>query len=517
MFLRKRPLLFLSVILLSTLVIAEECAVEIQNEGKGMHIVMGNCKNIGTFSLGGIYNEKWEKLTYYYPMPWEGTFLTIMVDDKFYTNSMDPEEGIRMDRYLEQYATIEENKIWVKWMLPEDILVEEILEMIENSTLIHVKITNKNPSQRFDVGVRIHIDTMLGDNDGAPIYIPGDGLKETEKEYSGDYLNFKYWKAYNRKDKPNIVATGILDLNGKLTYPDKVTIVNWKKSMRSVWDYKINEEMSILGDSAVMLYYNPRPIGSGETMEIITGYGSGEPVLKNVSGITEIVLNKISGEYCPGEDVVMKVDVGSRVDFQGLLGVEIRNKKGILFYSKNMSTGVIEAESIKSMEFDFTVPEDVSLDEFNISARLYSAGNLIDEKSSRFSVDASRCVLPAEKGPNWFLIALFIIAVSVLIFMVYPKKGRVIIEKFKEGDTVRVLVWNKSKNDLRNCIVEDRIVEGAEVSISTMNVERSGTRLTWNIGTLKSGEKVTLEYRIKDVNVLPRALVRWDGGEEISK
>lgn len=502
---------------LSTSVNAGECAVGIQEEG--MHVVMDVCRDIGSFSLGGVYNGRWERLTYNYPMPWEGTFLTIKVGDEFYTNSIDPEEGIRMNQYLEQSAVVEGNKISVKWMLPEEILVEELLEIVGNSTFIHVKVTNKNPSQGFDVGVRLHLDTMLGDNDGALIYIPGDGLKKNEMEYSGS--SFKYWKAYNRGDKPTIIATGILSLDDELTYPDKIVIANWKRSMRSIWDYETSEEMSILGDSAVILYYNQRLLAGGETREIITGYGSGEPVLKKESGITEIVLSNISGEYCPGGDVGIKVDVGSEIDFQGFVNIEIRDKDGVLVYSENIPTGLVEAGSVQDLEFNFTVPTDACSGEFNISARLYSAGNLIDEKSSHFTVDLSKCVLPEKKvetrEPNWLLILLFVVLVLVLVFMTRPKKGEVVIEKVKEGDTVKVLVWNKSKNDLRNCIVEDRIVEGAEVDMSTINVDRRGTKLMWDIGSLTAGEKAVLEYRIKDVNVLPRALVRWEDGEEISK
>ncbi|MEA3255492.1 MAG: hypothetical protein U9Q22_06625, partial [Candidatus Altiarchaeota archaeon] len=332
MFFGKRFWLLLSILVsLSLSVNARECAVEIQ--GEGMHVVMENCKNIGTFSLGGIYNGGWEKLTYQYPMPWEGTFLTIRVGDKFYTNSIDPVEGDRMDQYLEQSAVVEGNKLSVKWMLPGEVLVEEVLEVINESTLIHVKITNKNPAKNLDVGVRLHLDTMIGDNDGAPIYIPGDALKENEAEYSGGDLSFRYWKAYNRRDKPNIVATGILVYNDELTYPDKVVIANWKRSMWSIWDYETSEEVSVLGDSAVILFYNPRSLGVGKTREIITGYGCGEPVLKKVSGVTEIVLSNITGEYCPGDDVVIKVDVGSEIDFLGSLDVEIRNKEGVLVYN----------------------------------------------------------------------------------------------------------------------------------------------------------------------------------------
>jgi len=318
-------LVFLS-LLLSTAAYAEDCITDLKDTEKGVHIVMETCKNTGTFSLGGLYKGQWEKLTYFYPKPWAGTFITIKVDDKYYTNSVDPKNGILMDQYLREAPVTQGNKVVVRWKLPEEISIEESLETVENSTLIHLKIKNENPAQTYNIGARIHIDTMLGDNDGAPIYVPGDGLKVTEKEYTGKALTFKYWKAYNRQDTPDIVATGTL--YGELTYPDKMVIANWKQSKQTIWDYSADEEKSILGDSAVLLYFNPTPLKSGETKEIITGYGSGEPVITGLLEITEITLNNITGQYCMGEEVDIKVDTGSRIDFNGKLALEIKDTKG---------------------------------------------------------------------------------------------------------------------------------------------------------------------------------------------
>ena len=133
-------------VLLSILVqavCAEDCAVNLQDTQKGVHAVMENCKNVGTFSLGGFYNGEWEKLTYYYPKPWAGTFITIKVGDRLYIDSVDPRNGTRMDQYLVESPSVQGNKIMVRWKLPEEISVEESLETIENSTLIHLKIKNQ--------------------------------------------------------------------------------------------------------------------------------------------------------------------------------------------------------------------------------------------------------------------------------------------------------------------------------------------------------------------------------------
>ncbi|MBN2250571.1 MAG: DUF11 domain-containing protein [Candidatus Altiarchaeota archaeon] len=506
--------------LISALAAAQECSTELQNSGKRMHAVMESCKNTGTFSLGGIYDGSWEKLTYFHPKPWGGTFISIRVDDAIYVNSLDPVEGIRMDEYVTAPPAITGDAISVKWMLPEQVSVEEILEIVEDSTLIHLKIKNENPEKNVKVGARLHIDTMLGDNDGAPIYVPGDGLKETEKEYSGKDLSFKYWKAYNRINEPDIIATGIL--NGKLTYPDKLVIANWKKSTRTSWSYTADGETSILGDSAVMLYYEPALLYSGKTREIITGYGSGEPVLKKISEITEMVLDNITGEYCGGRNVEIKADVGSRTEFSGYVELGIKNRDGQLQYNRTIPTGTIDAESVKSVRFVYRIPENASFDEYEAKASLYNdKGELIDEKSTKFTVNATKCgvIFEERREPNWLLILFlfFIVLATAAAFILTRRRGGVVVDKTKEGERVTVSVYNNSANELKKCVMEDRIPEGAEVDTSTIHVKRRGTKLTLNIGTLKAGERAALEYRIKNVNMVPKALFRWDGGEKMSE
>jgi len=517
----KRTLLLFSILALSINVFSQslDCAVELKDESKGMHAVMSDCSSIGTFSLGGLYNGGWEKLTYFYPAPWRGTYITVAVDDKLYASSIDPRDGILMDQYLSSKPSIEANKVSVSWMLPERISVTESLELMDNYTLIHITIKNENPGKDFSVGARIHLDTMLGDNDGAPIYVPGDGLLESEKEYSGRDLDFRYWKAYNRIDSANIIATGVL--NGNLTYPDKVVAADWKNSSKSAWDYQVTEGRSILGDSALLLYYNQKALGRGAVREILTGYGSGEPVLKKVTEITEIVLSDLSGEYCMGEEAVIKADAGSRIFFSGSIGLEIKDSRGNVVWTGVPQGILIAPESINSTEFLFTVPEDVLYERYSVSARVFDeSGGLVDEKSTSFSVNASLCGITEEGGQggiNWaLLILLFLVLVAIIAFIASRRRGEVIVKKVKHSEKVILSVYNNSEQTLQKAVFIDKIPEGAEVDILTLSVKRRGTKLTLDLGTIRPGERATLEYRIKGVNVVPRAVFQWSGGEKAS-
>jgi len=506
-------------------------AIEVKNYSKGVHILVENCENIGTFSIGGLYNSKFKKLTFSYPFPWRGTFITLMVGNKTYSNSINPDViskdgGNFLDLYTTESPRVDDEKISTKWYLPENIIVEQILEAIDNGTKIIIKATNLN-DEEITFGVRIHLDTMLGENDGAPIYIPGDGLKSYESEYHDSKLNFRYWKAYNKVDNPSVIATGILE-GDDITYPDRLIVSNWKRSMRSDWYYNINPSVSILGDSAVILYYEPKIIKPKETIYISTAYINGEPILpvyKGNFGIAEIITDRIGRKYCPGDKISIKVDVLSRKrSHKGLLELKIINENDDILYMKTRNTSIVNPDSINSIEFQFNTSSDMfkkSVESLQIIAILYHNNTKIDEKTTKIIIDKTLCTKPSRgiKIDIFLLIFLFIslIIICYICYILYSRfiaMGDVEVTKTIDNDVVRIIVKNKTKRKLRDCVIEDKIEEHSELNIMTAGVIRKGEKLIWNIGVLNPNEHVILEYKIKRGRVLPYTIFRWDGGEK---
>ncbi|MFH0863032.1 MAG: Ig-like domain-containing protein [Candidatus Altiarchaeota archaeon] len=233
-------------------------------------------QNIGVFSIGGLFGNNWEKLTYGYPNPWDGTFLTINVDDRFYTTSGDPRDGIQMDKYNTVKPKIGGSSIVSEWVLPSNIRVVEEWSVIQNTTVLNkVKLANDDVSGHR-IGARLLIDTKVGLNDGAPIFIPGKGLITTENEFSQSQLSAGYWKAYNQGEQPTLVAIGFIGGKDGMTSPDKLVVADWKQSKDTAWGYSIDGQQSILSDSSVILYYNPTTVQPGQEKNIQTGYGVGE-------------------------------------------------------------------------------------------------------------------------------------------------------------------------------------------------------------------------------------------------
>jgi|GEM_PF-2381753 len=357
------------------------CSTELKSQENNIHVSVQKCTNIGTFSIGALYRDRWEKLTYNYPRPWEGTFLSIKVNNRVYCNSKDVGGAIFMDPYVIEGPRIKENEIITRWRLPENLIVEEVLELIANGTRIYIILKNENEGDLY-VGARLHIDTMLGENDGAPIYIPGDGLRSKEKVYSGKVLNFDYWKAFNREENASVIASGMLR-GGILTYPDKFIVAYWKKSMHSAWDYEIDPERSILGDSAVIIFYNPIHLESGEGRGIITIYKNGEPILGRF-GIADFVVDR------ENDSMNIKVDVISKENrSRGYLRIEVRDENGTLIYIENKSTGILENETSRTIEFKLNISDSLEGGMIDVKASLYKGGEVVDTIEKNISLNES--------------------------------------------------------------------------------------------------------------------------------
>ena len=506
----------------------EACTQGLLNQKQGSHISIETCQNIGTFAIGGYYQNQWEKITYNYPKPWPGTYITINIDGKYYASSDHPKDGIQMDPYISLPPKLEGETLTTKWNLPENIQVTQKLMTIENGTKISIIIDNKD-TNTHTIAVRAHIDTMVGVNDGAPIYIPGDGLKTTEAEYAGDKLNFKYWKAYNRQDNPSIVATGLIESEGELTYPIKVLIADWKKSKDTAWNYNTDSARSILGDSAIILYYSIIEAETNSTHKIETGVGSGRPVLpkeKGVFGITEITQGNVHGNYCAGDIVELTVDLlSTKSENNGVLELMV-SEGGRIAYTSSKETGKVPEDQIKKTTFTFKVPETNKDTSYDTTAILKDKkGTTKNQLSKKSFIQVKQKQCKTKTTPNLkigfiavILTCILFLAIAVIAIISLRGKGEVILTKnVDEHGLVKVTVENKTREDIKKCIVEDGIPSQAELKVSTLAVNRADNKLIWNIGPLKKGDKATLEYKIKGVNVLPPARVRWQGGEEISQ
>lgn len=81
-------------------------------------------------------------------------------------------------------------------------------------------IVSNNGTTSHSVGIRIMLDTMLGDNDGVPFRIAGIGNVTSEIELSGNSIP-QYWQAFDNFEQPSVIANGCF-YKSVSNKPDKV-------------------------------------------------------------------------------------------------------------------------------------------------------------------------------------------------------------------------------------------------------------------------------------------------------
>ncbi|MCX8092713.1 MAG: T9SS type A sorting domain-containing protein [Candidatus Goldbacteria bacterium] len=141
-----------------------------------------------------------------------------------------------------------------------------------NKDTFEIKYTIKN-NNTFTAyaGMRILLDTQLGDNDNSPIIVKGEGRILKEKKWIGLEIP-EAWITYDNIDNPTIKAEGILSLFGA-TRPDQLIIGQWDymKEDANLWDYAIHPQD--ITDTAVAIFYNPVTILAGAEAIFKTYYG----------------------------------------------------------------------------------------------------------------------------------------------------------------------------------------------------------------------------------------------------
>ncbi len=143
----------------------------------------------------------------------------------------------------------------------------------DREDLVEISYTvknNSNSSKKF--GMRIMIDTMLGDNDEAPFRIPGTGAVTKEKQYNGDDIP-AYYQAFDALANPTVVSYGCFDKTSQ-NKPDYVQFAYWRKQNNDNLENRVDEN-SLIGDSSVNSIWRVKTLSAGETKVYKMYYGLG--------------------------------------------------------------------------------------------------------------------------------------------------------------------------------------------------------------------------------------------------
>lgn len=124
-----------------------------------------------------------------------------------------------------------------------------------------------------EVGLRVMIDSLIGDNDGVPFIVPGtQDLLDFPRGFRGDEVP-DFVRAL---EQPDLAQPGVIvDLSlrpDEGERPAEVVLAHWPGT-NATWEY--DRTAAFDDDSAIGLYYPPRDLMPGERRHIRFRYGLG--------------------------------------------------------------------------------------------------------------------------------------------------------------------------------------------------------------------------------------------------
>jgi hypothetical protein len=184
---------------------------------------------------------------------------------------------------VRQPALVENRRIESAWQMGP-LRVDQTISFVRSSTTglmdtarIQYELRNTD-SEPHTVGMRVTLDTMLGDNDGAPFRI-GEEAITTDTVFSGSAIP-EFWQAFDSLEDPKVTAQGTL-WGGEVTRPDTVYLTNWGTLTEHPWEIDIRpgRDFTRAGgfelDSAMALVWEPKVMAPGERQTYVIYYGLG--------------------------------------------------------------------------------------------------------------------------------------------------------------------------------------------------------------------------------------------------
>ncbi|MBN1477149.1 VCBS repeat-containing protein [Candidatus Sumerlaeota bacterium] len=245
------------------------------NTVENLEIQIGSGAN-GQFTIGF---ESGPDLLFGHPTP-ATSFSTVRVIDSGVTE----DHTNRFDFFgTQQQALILNdgaNLITGVWETPEGIQVRETLRIINAGGLqdaaddVLISFELRNTSDRdLGVGLRIMLDTIAGDNDGAPFIVGNQRITETTL-YQG--INVPVTYSLVNPSYPRLTLEGRLS-GGGATTPDRFLIGHFSDLFGSTWDVvgggSFTSPEDLASDGACAVFFDPvtMPPGSILTHSTIVG------------------------------------------------------------------------------------------------------------------------------------------------------------------------------------------------------------------------------------------------------
>ena len=167
-------------------------------------------------------------------------------------------------------------------VMQEIAVVESTTTMLPDTAKIQYTIINRDEKPR-EVGLRVVIDTMLGENDGNPFRI-GETAIVTDTVFSREELP-EFWQAFDTLSNPRVIAQGTLK-GREATPPDYLYFTNWGTVADHHWDVPLvkGRDFTRAGefelDSTAVYRWEPVTVAPADTCTYVLYYGLGGVTVK---------------------------------------------------------------------------------------------------------------------------------------------------------------------------------------------------------------------------------------------
>ncbi|MEM7182702.1 MAG: hypothetical protein AAF518_17440 [Spirochaetota bacterium] len=213
-----------------------------------------------------------------------------------------------------------------------------------------------NQSEKpVNIGFRVLLDTFSGSNDGVPFSTPGTSREKRvvfDKEVEFTSISSPIWETYDQNNGV-VFLRNVMAGNG-LTPPDRIVFANWKKAHTTYWEYEIDSQNQVTGDSSVLKWWYPKTILPGKSYEVSTAF-----------------------EFADKKDGV-SLDLQNDTSGFGYLNLHKKNSSAKTL-RMNYTIEAPNAEVISpegSLSFDFPIPPGATLNR-TLPLNVSGSGNIV--------------------------------------------------------------------------------------------------------------------------------------------
>ncbi|MBI9100811.1 MAG: hypothetical protein JEY99_00220 [Spirochaetales bacterium] len=279
----------------------------------------------GTFSIYKIATNGGEDLTFFVDEDTRTSSIFMLIDNRVYR--MGQNSGFT------QSSELTENGARYIWENPayKAILDFSFISSTGGTYSDGVKLNfsvENLSSAKHNIGVRILLDTYLGEDNGIHFNLPDTEIKK-ETELKGSFP--AWWKS-------DFVQV-MMNSRGS-TPPERVVFANWKRLNENSWFYesRSNRNFNLLpysiNDSAVSHYYEIKALEAGGIREINLYMG-----LLNDKGFQEMTARQSSAAAEP----IVNVDSGDQYNFLQAIQVDLIQVNKVL---EEIETVISEGDDI---------------------------------------------------------------------------------------------------------------------------------------------------------------------------